>query len=90
MQMVSICVCITYADVRHMDMHDLYAFFSFSAEIRKKVKSEPALILAGLCQNSEWKKVESHLQTLHDLLTKWSELAMRILLLNIKARITNE
>ncbi|MCP5634696.1 hypothetical protein NL380_27535, partial [Klebsiella pneumoniae] len=37
----------------------------------KKVKSEPALILAGLCQNSEWKKVESHLQTLHDLLTKW-------------------
>lgn len=37
MQMVSICVCITYADVRHMDMHDLYAFFSFSAEIRKKV-----------------------------------------------------
>ncbi|RJK99864.1 hypothetical protein D5066_18645 [Enterobacter chuandaensis] len=40
MQMVSICVCITYADVRHMDMHDLYAFFSFSAEIRKKVKSD--------------------------------------------------
>lgn len=37
MQMVRICVCHTYADVRHMDMHDLYAFFSFSAEIRKKV-----------------------------------------------------
>lgn len=40
MQMVRICVCHTYADVRHMDMHDLYAFFSFSAEIRKKVEPE--------------------------------------------------
>lgn len=40
MQMVSICVCLTYADVRHMDMHDIYAFFSFSPEIRKKVNSD--------------------------------------------------
>lgn len=32
-----VCVSLTYADVRHMDMHDLYAFFSFSREIRKKV-----------------------------------------------------
>ncbi|PDO82152.1 hypothetical protein BK796_23225 [Kosakonia pseudosacchari] len=50
MQMVSICVCITYADVRHMDMHDLYAFFSFSAEIRKKVEadlSDPARFFSG-------------------------------------------
>lgn len=45
MQMVSICVCITYADVRHMDMHDLYAFFSFSTEIRKAVESEIRLRL---------------------------------------------
>lgn len=45
MQMVRICVCHTYADVRHMDMHDLYAFFSFSAEIRKKVVPD---LLSGL------------------------------------------
>lgn len=35
-----VCIGKAYADVRHMDMHDLYAFFSFSAEIRKKVEPE--------------------------------------------------
>lgn len=49
----------------------LRRFHSLNLKIRFLLKSEPALILAGLCQNSEWKKVESHLQTLHDLLTKW-------------------
>lgn len=29
MQMVSICVCLTYADVRHMDMPHLYTVLSF-------------------------------------------------------------
>lgn len=34
MQMVRICVCHKYADVRHMDMFSLCNFLSFPAKIR--------------------------------------------------------
>ena len=34
MQMVSICICMTDADVRHMDMPHLYELLTFSTEIR--------------------------------------------------------
>ena len=37
MQMVSICVCHTYADAWDMDMYHICVFISFYAEIRKKV-----------------------------------------------------
>nr|UOL51991.1 hypothetical protein [Enterobacter hormaechei subsp. steigerwaltii] len=37
MQMVSICVCHTYADARHMDMFNLCCILSFPGQIRKKV-----------------------------------------------------
>lgn len=36
MQMVRICACHAYADVRHMDMFSICIFFSFPAQIRKK------------------------------------------------------
>lgn len=36
MQMISICVCFTYADVRHMDMLYIYFLLSFPGQIRKK------------------------------------------------------
>lgn len=36
MQMMSICVCLPYADGRHMDMFNLCAVLSFFAQIRKK------------------------------------------------------
>lgn len=35
MQMAGICVCLAYADARHMDMSHLSVILSFSAEIRK-------------------------------------------------------
>ena len=35
--MVSICVCHTYADVRHMDMFNLCYILSFPGQIRKKI-----------------------------------------------------
>lgn len=34
MQMVRVCVCHEYADVRHMDMFSLCNFLSFPAQIR--------------------------------------------------------
>ncbi|AHM88016.1 hypothetical protein KPNJ1_05729 (plasmid) [Klebsiella pneumoniae 30660/NJST258_1] len=37
MQMVSICVCHTYADARHMDMLNLCCILSFPGQIRKKL-----------------------------------------------------
>lgn len=40
MQMVRICVCNTYADVRHMDMLHISFLLSFPGQIRKKVKPE--------------------------------------------------
>lgn len=40
MQMADICVCMAYADVLHMDMPHLPSVLSFSAEIRKKAKSD--------------------------------------------------
>ncbi len=39
MQMVSICVCHTYADARHMDMLNLCCILSFPGQIRKKLKT---------------------------------------------------
>ncbi len=43
MQMLRICVCYTYADVRHMDMCGVCLNLSFSAEIRKKVELDPKI-----------------------------------------------
>ncbi|EFH2976336.1 hypothetical protein G3Z73_005098 [Escherichia coli] len=40
MQMIGICVCLTYADVRHMDMLHLSNLLTFYAEIRKKVVTD--------------------------------------------------
>lgn len=40
MQMVSICVCHTYADAMYMHMLYISCFLSFSAEIRKAVEPE--------------------------------------------------
>ncbi|VTP12277.1 hypothetical protein PUATCC27989T_00063 [Phytobacter ursingii] len=40
MQMAGICVCMTYADVQHMDMPHLYMLLSFSVQIRFPVKSD--------------------------------------------------
>jgi len=52
MQMRSICIVAAYADALHMDMHDLYAFFSFSPHILKKVKPDPNEI--------EWNLTDIH------------------------------
>ncbi len=38
--MVSICVCHTYADVRHMDMLCISFLFTFPGQIRKKVETD--------------------------------------------------
>ncbi|EBS4098532.1 hypothetical protein DPS53_25290, partial [Salmonella enterica subsp. enterica serovar Bareilly] len=35
-----ICVCLPYADVRHMDMLNICMLLSFSRKIRKKVKPD--------------------------------------------------
>lgn len=40
MHMLRICVCLPYADARHMDRLSLCLVLSFSAEIRKKLKLE--------------------------------------------------
>lgn len=40
MQMAKVCVCLTYADVLHMDMFSLYGFLSFPAQIRKALEPE--------------------------------------------------
>lgn len=48
MQMLRICVCYTYADVRHMDMFGVCLHLSFSAEIRKKAEPEPYMIVLKL------------------------------------------
>ena len=45
MQMVSICVCHTYADARHMDMLNLCCILSFPGQIRKKLVPD---LLSGL------------------------------------------
>lgn len=44
MQMVSICVCHTYADARHMDMLNLCCILSFPGQIRKKLFSDLRIV----------------------------------------------
>jgi hypothetical protein len=43
MQMTGICVCLGYADVRHMDMLNMFFFLVFSPQIRKKAQLEVAV-----------------------------------------------
>lgn len=50
MQMAGICVCITYADVQHMDMHHIYVLLSFSVQIRKPVEAEKVRLPFVHCQ----------------------------------------
>lgn len=57
MQMVSICVCHTYADARHMDMLNLCCILSFPGQIRKKLVPDlrPPLRGAAAHRHKMWR-----------------------------------